>query len=307
MRYVHKSSEILRENIKGVKCNPSCLSAPDARGKFGCGVLIAPSQKPSRNNELRWLWCLATLSMILQENLSRNAFPRFFVPIRRINVHSSLMPLKVAPGEHISECVAAKMELKCRHENDSSGFVHRPLQRCNLSPNRFHSKIHSNCESQFGQALNSYVLKTIINQLSFEEQMFSRLFLMACPAVWSRETIKLSRLLSGRRNLFNLSSDLFSKGKLADVPAHHSRCDVTGMAFSYFNVYSQIQFPRASQKSSPFRINNWIIYNIFDVSDGIFIFISPFLFMKSWAAKLHHSGAAENVVFQNVLWLEMYF
>lgn len=67
--------------------------------------------------------------MILQENLSRNAFPRFFVPVRRINVHSSLMPLKFAPGEHISECAAAKMELKCRHENDSSGFVHRPAMQ----------------------------------------------------------------------------------------------------------------------------------------------------------------------------------
>lgn len=137
----HKSSETSRENIKGVKCNPFRLSARNARGTFGCGVLIAQSQKPTRYNELRWLWCLATLSMILQENLSRKRFPRFLEPVRRINVHSSLMPLKsCVGGTHHRVCGSQNgVEMSTTRIN-SSGFPHRPSRRCNLSPNRFHSK-----------------------------------------------------------------------------------------------------------------------------------------------------------------------
>lgn len=155
---------------------------------------------------------------------SSEQFPRCSVPIRRIHVQSSLMPLKsCAWGTH-HRVWQGKWSWNVGMSINSSGF---PPNFAICHPTGL---IRNPLEQWITiWATKQLCEQTIINQLSFEEQMFSRLFLMVCPAVWSRETIKLSRFLSGLRNLFNLSPDLFSEGKFADVPAHHSlRCQWNG-------------------------------------------------------------------------------
>lgn len=75
-----------------------------------------------------------------------------------------------------------------------------------------------------------------------------------------------------------------------------TRCDVTGMAFSYFNVYSQIQFPRLTKDFSLSiqLLNN---SNIFRVSDDIFILLSTFSVYEKFGKKLRNGLAFEKFLF----------
>lgn len=126
--------------------------------------------------------------------------------------------------------------------------------------------------------------------------MFPRLFLMACPAVWSRETIKLSRLLPDAV-IYLIYRQIYSQKENSQMFLRITRAAMSLEWLSFILMCTpRSNFRALHKRLLPFGSIIELFTIFFHVSDDIFIFISTFLFMKSCAKS-----------FTMWVWLEMSF